>query len=434
MRAALGLFLAAIAAVAIAWWVSALPGSVTASIAGTTIQTSTPVAIALFAVVFLVLYAVVRLLAGLLALPKRTGRWREGRARSKGEAAMNRALIALAVNDPGAARREADRGRRLLGDTPMTLLLAAQAGKQAGRDDEAAALYELLADRKDSRLLGLRGLLRLAVEQEDWTRAAAIADHAEQAHSGARWLAEERRWMAQQTGQWHEAMRLSPPDAKAAMAVEAARQESDPKLALGMARQAFEAEPGLPPAAVAYAEKLRATGKERQADEVLRKAWLAGPHPDIAEAFAAGLGATAGDPVGRAREMAVLVRNNPQHPESHLAVARAALDAGLVDDARRQLELAREGGVNDRRFWTLLADACAMEGDVAGQQEALQHLPNAEPDPVWRCTSCGTHYDAWQPVCQHCRATGAIRWSQPGDASSVRPRIAAPSGLDSFTA
>ena len=426
MRAAIGLFLAALVCVAVAWWVSALPGSVTATVAGTTLQTSTPVAILLAVVAFVVLYAIIRLLAWLVSLPRRTGRWREGRNRSKGEVAMNRTLVALAANDPGAARREADRSRRLLGDTPLTLLLAAQAGKQAGRDEEAAALYELLSERKDSRLLGLRGLLRLAVEHEDWERATTIATQAEKAHPGARWLADERRHMAQQTGQWREALRLAPPEGKAALAIQAASAETDPKASLALAKQAFDAEPGLPPAAIMYAEKLRGVGRERQADEVLREAWNAGPHPDLAAAFVAG----SDDPMRRAQEMGTLVRGNPAHPESFIAVARVALDAGLPAEARQQLERGREAGVNDRRFWALLAEVCAAQGDQPGQQEALQHLPTAEAGQVWRCTNCGTQHEAWQAVCDSCHAVGTVHWMQPGEAIATRPRVAAPTVFD----
>ncbi len=430
MRAAIGLFLAAIVCVAVAWWVSALPGTVTATIAGTTLQTSTPVAILLFVVVFVVLYFAIRLLAGLLSLPRRTGRWREGRNRTKGEAAMNRTLVALAANDPAAARREADRSRRLLGDTPMTLLLAAQAGKQAGRDEEAAALYELLSERKDSRLLGLRGLLRLSVEREDWERAATIAAQAEKAHPGARWLAEERRQMAQQTGQWREALRLAAPEGKAAMAIQAARGETDPKASLALAKQAFDAEPGLPPAAIEYAQKLRAIGRERQADEVLREAWNAGPHPDLADAFVAG----SSDQVGKAQEMGTLVRSNPTHPESIIAVARAALDAELPGEAREQLERGRVAGVNDRRFWSLMAEVCAAQGDQPGQQEALQHLPSADAGLVWRCTNCGTQQPNWRAVCDSCNEVGTIRWMQPGEATTMtRPRVTLSAGFDGLT-
>ena len=97
--------------------------------------------------------------------------------------------------------------------------------------------------------------------------------------------------------------------------------------------------------------------------------------------------------------MAVLVRGNPDHPESLLALARAELDAGLAGEARRHLERARALGVNERRVWSLMADLAEVEGNADAAQEALRHLAHADADPVWRCTACGTQHEAWHPVC-----------------------------------
>ncbi len=430
MRTAIGLFLAALVCVAVAWWIALLPGSVTAVIAGTTLQASTPVAATLLLILFLAVYLVVRLFAWVLSVPHRSRRWRSARNRSKGDAALNRALIALAANDPGAARREAERSRRMLGDTPITLLLAAQASKQAGRDDEAAALYQSLADRPDARLLGLRGLIRIAIERQDWPAAARLAADAERAHPGAKWLREERTFMAQQTGEWSEALRLAAPENKAALAAAASGSEADPKAAMALAKQAFDAEPGLAPAAIGYAGWLRHFGRAKQAQEVLRQSWSAKPHPDTAAAYVEPVT----DKVSRARELSVLVRSNPDNPEAYLVVAQAALDAGMVGDARHQLERAQQAGVNDRRLWTLMADVRVMEGDNEGAQEALRHVSEADPNPTWVCEKCGSQYDHWHAVCDTCRSTGSVHWVRPVGSSPTRFRVTAAEGIEGLTA
>ncbi|MBV8913355.1 MAG: heme biosynthesis protein HemY [Acetobacteraceae bacterium] len=420
MRTALALFAIAVICVAIAWWVSLLPGTVSATLAGTTIETTTPIAVTLAALLFLLIYLWIRFLAWLFSLPRRGRRWRERRARERGDVAVNRTLIALAANDAGAARREAERSRRLLGDTPVTLLLAAQAARQAGREEEAEAAFRHLAESRDGRLLGLRGLLRLALERRDWEKAARLAADAERVHPGAAWLRDERRFMAVQTGHWREALRLAPPDQKAALAVAAAEAESDSGRALDDLRQAFEADPALAPAAVAYARRLRERGRERAAQDVLRRAWSARPHPDIAEEY---LAPTA-DKLQRTRELAVLLRANPEHVESRIAAARAALDAGLTGEARHQVELARQAGANQRRLWTLLADVAVLEGNAEAAQDALRHVPNADPDPIWRCTTCGTTHGRWHPVCEACQSIGTISWGTPSISATPRPRLA----------
>ena len=285
MRTALTLFVVALICVTLAWWLSLLPGTVSATIAGTTFEAPASVAAALGIALFLVLYAWMRFLGWLVRLPRHGRRWRRDRARERGDLAVNRTLIALAANDAGAARREAERSRRLLGDTPVTLLLAAQAGRQAGREEEVEAAFRQLADRSDGRLLGLRGLLRLAVQRQDWKEATRLAGEAERAHPGAAWLRDERRYMAVQTGHWSEALRLAGPDQKPALALAAAEHEPNQGRALDYLKQAFDADQGLAPAAVAYAHRLREMGRDRAAQDVLRRAWSVRPHPSLADEY-----------------------------------------------------------------------------------------------------------------------------------------------------
>lgn len=433
MRAVLLFTLAAAACIAAAWWIAALPGAVSITIAGTTLEAATPVALTLLGVLFLVLYLLIRMLAGLFHMPRNLRRWRRDRRRDGGDAAITRALVALAANDGNAARRETARSRRLLGDTPLTLLLAAQAGRQAGRDAEASEIFQALADRPDGRLLGLRGLLRQAIAAQDWPAATALAERAEAAHPGATWLADERRSMALQTGQWREALRLSgpargreaDPGARAALGVAAAEQEQDVNAALRLAKQAWEAEPSLAPAAIAYATRLRAGGRERPALDVLRRAWSLHPHPELAEAYVAPIA----DPGGRMRAAQELASANPAHPDTAMMLARTALDAGNAADARRHAETARKSGLRGRRIWLLLADIAEAEGDHDAAQDALRHIPAAAADPAWRCMQCGTVHAAWHPVCDACGTPGRIAWTEES-AHGPAPRLAARAAIE----
>ena len=68
----------------------------------------------------------------------------------------------------------------------------------------------------------------------------------------------------------------------------AAEAEPEKSASLQYARQAFEADPALAPAAVAYATRLRDAGRARAAQDVLRRAWAARPHPSIADEYVQG--------------------------------------------------------------------------------------------------------------------------------------------------
>ena len=416
MRAVVGWTVLAAALIALAWAVAGLPGMVSATISGTTIEAGTPVALVLLTLLFLVLYIAIRLLVGLVRLPRRMRRRRVRRNRERGDAAVSRALVALAASDAGAAQREAGRSRRMLGDTPLTLLLAAQANRQAGQEEEAGAVFRQLAGRKDSAFLGLRGLLRQATAREDWPAAAELARQAEAVSPGAQWLQEERKVLALRTGQWADALRLSGPDTQAVLAVAAANTEQDRSAGMRLAKQAWTADPALAPAAVAYASRLRAAGKDSAAVDVLRRSWAKQPHPDIAVEYMVGLS----DKLARLKAANGLAQQNANHPESHLLQAKAALDAGMTKEARRHIEAIRAAGLNQRRVWVLLADIADQDGHAGEAQEALRHVAAADPDPVWRCVACGTTHDAWQPVCSACGTPGKIAWVQPDHGILVR--------------
>jgi HemY protein len=414
IRAFLVVAVAAIV-IAVAWWVSGLPGYVSATVSGVTFEAAAPVAIGLLAVVMLLFHLLLRLLAWLLRLPGRVGGWSARRRRAAGDEAVTRSLVALAAGEAEDARRETERARRLLGDTPQTLLLAAEARRLAKEDSAAAEIYEAMADRTDAAFLGLRGLFRQALAREEWDTASRIARRAEAAHPGGTWLREERGQLAVRTGNWSEALALAGPDAPVAdFAIGAAEAAADPAEATTLAQRAWKASPGLTPAALTYARLLRQAGRESRALDVVLQAWAAFPHPDLA-AFAL---APVTDRLEWVKVATRLADRNPAHPESHFLLAKITLAAGQTGAARRHAEDARRAGLTQKRLWLLLADIEVEErGDSeegrAAQRDALLQAATAEPDPLWRCESCGTAQPAWQPACRACNTAGRIRWGGP---------------------
>ena len=405
MRRILSSLLASAVAVSAAWLIAELPGHVTAAWGDTTVEAGTPIVLVLLLLLFVVGYATLRILAALLHLPWLTGRWQADRRRRAGDVAVTHTLVALAAGDHGAARREAHRTRKLLGDTPQTLLLAAEAGRLADRDDETEAAYRALANRPDGALLGYRGLFRLAVAREDWKEAAALAGQAEQTHPGANWFRPERSRLAIRGGNWAAALALAAPGAtRAALGAAAAMAETDPGQAAKLAKQAWKDDPALAPAVVEYAAILRTTGKERRAQAILRHAWTVAPHPDLATCALQVVTA----PLDRARAAQRLASANPEHPESRLLLARTALEAGLTGEARHQAEAAQQTGFNQRRLWLLLAEI--DEAEHGDGRVALRRAADAQPDPVWRCQACHAEHAAWRGACRECATVGGLRW------------------------
>ncbi len=423
MRRVLLILLAASLLVVAAWYLAALPGTVTVRLDGLTIAAPTALAVPVLIIGFLLGHLLLRLLVGLIHLPGRMRAWRAARHRRLGDAAATGAMVALAAGEAAEARGYAARARRLLGETAHTLLLTAQAARLADRHDESEAALRALAARPDTAFLGYRGLMRRASERGDWDEAAQLAHHAEAAHPGATWLRGERTRLALRAKRWDDALALADADApKAALGVGAAEATSDPARARQLARRAWRDDPALTPAALGYAARLRAAGRERRAQAVIRRSWNLAPHPDLA-AFAL---APITDRLARMQAAQRLVADRPDDREAHFLLAQLALEAGLTGEARRHADAARAAGLTQRRLWLLRAaieDAPGGNADAA--HEALRRAAAAAPNPAWHCDVCHVQAEHWTPACPACHAPGGLRWTSMPAGSG---QIAGPAG------
>jgi HemY protein len=371
------------------------------------VETTSAVAVSLLLVALFVLWVGGRFGGFLFGLPRRWRQWRERRRQRAAERALLRALTALAAGDAKQALKESRRACRLGGETPQAVLLAAQAARL--NHDEAAArrLFETLRHMEGGEILGLRGLIQQAEASGDWEEVARLAERAAALWPRAPWVRRERLRLALRRRAWKEALALAgPEDPAAVFALAAAREEATPRRALALARRAFEAGRGFAPAGATYARLLAGRRRWRRALQVLREAWRAAPHPDLTAALAA----IVPDSMARWREVRNMVAERPGEGESELALAEAALAAGLFGEARQHAERAVEA-LGERRALRLLAAIEDRLGvDLPVLQARLKALGEAKPDPVWQCRACGAETPEWAPVCPACAEVASLVW------------------------
>jgi HemY protein len=413
MRHVLALLLVSALVLAGAWWMQHLQGTVAVHLGSYDIDA--PISVAVFEqlVFAAVIYGIYRVIDAVVGLRYKMRGVSTRGARRRGEQALTQTLVALAAREGNAAKQAITRARQYLGDTPHVLLLAASAGTMANDTGLATEAFEKLAAHRDGAFLGLRGLLSQAVAREDWLRASELARQAEKTHPSA-WLRAERTGTAGSTGDWQEALLLNRDAApQAALEAAAADVSSDPVQALKLARDAFKRDPGLPAAALAFARRLREAGKEKAAQDALRKAWARTPHPDLATMALA----PAPDRLVRLKTAESLVHDAAESAESHFLLARLSLEAGQQAAAQRHLDAAERAGLHQRRVYLLAADIAAAAGDDdanrARYHEAIRQSAAAPPDPVWQCGACGTTQAAWHAACPTCHAVGRISWTTP---------------------
>jgi HemY protein len=404
MRRALKLIIIAAIILAFVWWIAELPGTVTADAGPYVIQTGTPIAILLVALLALLFTILFRVIGGIRSTPAGVSAWRGGRARRLGQTATERGIVALAAGDAKAASAEAARAKKLLGETPLVLLLTAESARLAGDGKTAAAAFTKLTTIKDMAFLGHRGLLRHHSAAGDHATAETHALAAEDAYPGATWTRGERLALALKKQDWRAALRLTKtPNEVAAIATAASADAPDQTTALSYAKQAVKAAPNLAPAVIAYAKALRAKGKNRAAKKILANGWVAAPHPLIAASYLAPVT----DPIERVQAASELAAAKPGDGESELLLAETSLKAKLTGEARRHALAAINAGLTDRRPYAVLT--------------ALGDSPVDAEAPKWTCSACYTQHMDWHPTCPACAKPGTLIWKTPGTALVTIP-------------
>ena len=104
----------------------------------------------------------------------------------RGYLAISRGLIAIGAGDLRSARKSADEAARLSPGEPLALLLTAQSAQLAGDRAAAERAFRAMAERDDTKLLGLRGLYIEAQRRDDAHAARACCRGGGQGRAGAR--------------------------------------------------------------------------------------------------------------------------------------------------------------------------------------------------------------------------------------------------------
>jgi len=427
MRRALIFFVEVAIVAALAVWLADRPGVVAIDWQGWRVETSVGVlALAVFAVVVVgaALFAGWRWLR---RRPREVLTSRRHHREARGYRALTDGLAAVAAGDAGAARKLARRADSLLKSPPLTLLLSAQAAQLEGDVPTARRHFEQMLERPETEFLGLRGLILLALRDEDDERALDYAQRAYPLQPSAPWLLDTLVSLHSKAGRWRAAQKLVeeaqrrkrlPADAgrrqQAALLTERARAAVDRGAlsdAFEQVRHAHDLDPAHPPAAELLARLVADDGRIRRARKVLEKTWRMAPHPSLSAAYLDIAGDAA--PLDRYRTIGQLTKDNRDHPESRFAVAEAAVAAKLWGEAKQQLEVLDTVAPTARVYllWAQLAEAEA-DDDVAARHW-IERAAGADADKAWVCADCGTVADYWAAVCGHCHSFAVLSWKQP---------------------
>ncbi|CAN5168706.1 heme biosynthesis HemY N-terminal domain-containing protein [soil metagenome] len=387
------------------------------------IETSLPVLVLALLVIVCAAMLVWAIIRSILDTPGRVQKMRRDRRQRKGRHAITQGLIAIGSGDHFAARRHADAAKRLAHQDPLALLLHAQSAQLHGDSEGAQRAFHAMAERKDTRLLGLRGLFVEAQRRDDPYAAVALAEEALKAAPAAAWASQAVLGFRCSQGDWDGALKILENNLAAGLIDPApykrqrgvlltARaldlETSDRDKARASAMEAVKFAPTLVPAASLAAKFLSENNQTRRAMQVIEAAWIAQPHPDLADAYAhVRLGDSALNRLSRVEKLAA---KSPRHIEGALAVARAAIDTG--EFARAREALASFIDAPTQRVAILMAELERAEhGDGGNARGWMLRAVRAALDPAW--TADGYVSDRWRPVSPVTGRLDAFQWLTP---------------------
>lgn len=380
--------------------------------------------------------------------------WRVKR-RQRGYQALTRGMVAVAAGDAEEARRQAKRADGLLDEPPLTMLVSAQAAQMKGDEKAAGTFFQAMMERPETEFLGLRGLLNQAIKRGDKKEALTLARRAYRLQPKSEWVAANMFDLQTQTGQWLDA-RVTCDDLQRRKLIDKAETRRRKAIlsyqlsleakhsgasedALRHLNAANDLAPDFIPGVADLARRWVAGGKTGKAGKMIQEAWAHEPHPALVEPFWEASEAV--DGLDRVQATEKLTKSNPDHPESHLALARASLEARLWGEARRHLETAlatppvdgQAPGVAagpSARVCRMMAELEERGNDDSDRaREWLMRASHAHDDPAWICDNCGNAIGEWSAVCGKCENFDSFSWRTPPSIAGLKDERSGAAGL-----
>ncbi|MEM6383249.1 MAG: heme biosynthesis HemY N-terminal domain-containing protein [Pseudomonadota bacterium] len=418
-------------------WLADRPGTVAIDWMGYQIELSAMVAMIGLVALIVAIMIVAWVLKMIVRSPQMVGGYFSSRKRDKGYEALSSGLVAAGSGDAKAAQRYAKQARKMLPAAPLTQVLAASSADLMDDGDAKRLAYRKMLDDPKCQLLGLRGLYLDAVADEDEEAARHYADQAAALAPALKWAGEAQFEDQVQRGDWPAARAVLDRNLEARIVSKTERnrlravlltaeaidrEAGEPDAAKAMALEAHKLAPDLVPAAAVAGRLLIRTSKMTQASKVLETAWKNSPHPELAEVY---LYVRPGDAVADRLKRARRLRQLCSHTtEGDLALARALMEAGRLEEARETLS-DHVGDDATQRVCLLMAEIEEKDtGDTVAARSWMARALRAKRDPAW--VADGYVSSTWEPVSPLSGRVDAFVWKVPVERYAAHEPIAIP--------
>lgn len=371
-------------------------------------------------VMFLFILTIV-ILAGvlyrLMALPRELKRRHQEKRRTRGYQALVRSLTAAAAGDHKHAYYLAHRAQTLLPDTEsgIPLLLQAHAAKSRGNIADTDQAFQALLKNADTALLGAHGLMQKSMMQGDFAEALRLAQEAHSRQPRNPALLKPVYDLQIRNRLWSDALATLDKivSKKVIPAFEADHDRTaiytilgDQAKVAGNGEDAFKfykkacaLSPGFAPAVDRLARNWLERGQRLRALDLVKKAWIDNPHPDLLPLWDMLSPQNEKDPrSARYRWFEWVQEFHPDKAFAVLALAKVAIEEGLWGEARTALVRAEklEPSAQLYRLWVMLEERTGNKPENIRQW--LDRASTAPANKSWTCQKTGRHFDHWVAV------------------------------------
>ncbi len=414
----------------IAAWLSNNPGFVQMDWLGWRVRTSVAVVIGVFVVGYAVFYAF--LAKPLLLLKNKIVYWARAdlRAQKMAKAKVSRevdrytllgkGLVALAAGDVAAAEKmQKDIVKKFADDESKTLVFDAQLAEAKNDTAKAMELYGKLADAPETRLLGMRGKIRLFRLNGAPEKALQACEELLNEKNPMPWTVSEAFELQVHEKQWDKAIatlekarkmdlfdKKTLKHLKASVLLEQSAETTDAAEKEKLIFEAEETDDSLIQAVLNAAALNAEKGEIRKARKQLCKLWKTAPCWAVYEAYQA---LTPEKPALEAvTDLQELLNENKDAEINALAMADASLKARLWGQAKGLLEKYLTVKPNSKRALLMMAEVAAANRDEKTAVEYGEKAAVAETEPMYFCSACHTAFNEWHTVCPTCHTLGTM--------------------------
>ncbi len=354
-----------------------------------------------------------KLLGFVLGIPDFFARYQYKKRQEKGENALMLGLSAIAAGDQKSAAKNTKLAIKYLPKNHgLSLLLQAQNYRIQGQEKEAMKIFVQLVDHPDAGFLGVRGLLKAALNHHDYDTAEKLIDKGLEMQPKTRWLLELSYRLALQKQNWDKAKSLLKKSHK--LGLFSKEELHDELAAMDMAdaefcevqgwgqaayekvQAAYDRSKRFVPAICVYAQYKADRGDYKGACKLIEKAWKKEPHEAYVHVWRGLIEPSKADqPVQVMKHMSRLSHLGGDIALAYREAARAALNAALWGDAKELFECALKLG-SSAELYHLMAQ---LEERTGGDEEKIKHYYecalSARSDAHWVNPENGQVYNRW---------------------------------------